>query len=78
LEIKVSWRIRLTSPPSVRLVSRKVWKPRRLTTLWASMACYRDRCTFDLTNVRKIIPKKAGFAALILERMSVSLTASVI
>jgi hypothetical protein len=26
----------------------KVWEPRRLTTLWASTACYRDSCT--LTN----------------------------
>jgi hypothetical protein len=31
-----------TSPPSVSQVSRKMWDPRRVTTLWASMACYRD------------------------------------
>jgi hypothetical protein len=24
----------------------KMWQPRRLTTLWASTACYRDRFTF--------------------------------
>jgi hypothetical protein len=24
----------------------KMWEPRRLTTLWASAACYRDRFTF--------------------------------
>jgi hypothetical protein len=24
----------------------KMWKPRRLTTLWASTACYRDSFTF--------------------------------
>jgi hypothetical protein len=24
----------------------KMWEPRRLTTLWASMACYRDSFTF--------------------------------
>jgi hypothetical protein len=26
-----------------------MWEPRRLTTLWASAACYRDSCTFTLT-----------------------------
>jgi hypothetical protein len=29
----------------------KMWKPRRLTTLWASTACYRDRFTFTLHNM---------------------------
>jgi hypothetical protein len=24
----------------------KIWEPRRLTTLWAFMACYRDSFTF--------------------------------
>jgi hypothetical protein len=24
----------------------KMWEPRRLTTLWASMVCYRDNFTF--------------------------------
>jgi hypothetical protein len=24
----------------------KIWEPRRLTTLWASTACYRDSFTF--------------------------------
>jgi hypothetical protein len=24
----------------------KMWEPRPLTTLWASMACYRDSFTF--------------------------------
>jgi hypothetical protein len=24
----------------------KMWEPRRLATLWASMACYRDSFTF--------------------------------
>jgi hypothetical protein len=27
---------------------KKVWEPRRLTTLWASTACYRDSFTFLL------------------------------
>jgi hypothetical protein len=28
------------------LIAQKMWEPRRLTTLWASMACYRDSFTF--------------------------------
>jgi hypothetical protein len=71
LEIKDGWSIRLTSPPCVRLVSRKVWEPRRLTTLWASTACYKNRFNFYLTNVKNIIPKKAGISALILEHISI-------
>jgi hypothetical protein len=27
----------------------KMWKPRRLTTLWVSMACYRDRFSFHVS-----------------------------
>jgi hypothetical protein len=27
-------------------IELKIWEPRRLTTLWDSMACYRDRFTF--------------------------------
>jgi hypothetical protein len=27
-------------------IVKKMWEPRRLTTLWASMACYRDIFTF--------------------------------
>jgi hypothetical protein len=27
----------------------KVWDPRRLTTLWTSMACYRDSFTLPFT-----------------------------
>jgi hypothetical protein len=27
-------------------IVKKIWKPRRLTTLWASMACYRDGFAF--------------------------------
>jgi hypothetical protein len=35
------WRVRLaTSLPSVNRLSEKMWEPRRLTTLWASTACY--------------------------------------
>jgi hypothetical protein len=28
----------------------KMWEPRRLTTLWASMACYRDSFTITFTH----------------------------
>jgi hypothetical protein len=28
------------------LIVLKMWEPRRLTTLWAFMACYRDSFTF--------------------------------
>jgi hypothetical protein len=27
-------------------IVQKIWEPRRLTTLWASTACYRDSFTF--------------------------------
>jgi hypothetical protein len=30
---------------------RKMWEPRRLTTLWAFMACYRDRFTLLFTHI---------------------------
>jgi hypothetical protein len=38
----------LCSPPSVSGLSRKMWKPWRLTSLWASTACYRGSFTFTL------------------------------
>jgi hypothetical protein len=44
---KALWRVRLTtSPPSVSWLSKKWWDPRRLTTLWASTAYYKDSFTF--------------------------------
>jgi hypothetical protein len=45
-EVKGGRRVRLTSPLSLRRLSIKMWKPRRLTTLWASTACNRDSFTF--------------------------------
>jgi hypothetical protein len=33
----------------------KMWKPRRLTTLWAFTACYRDSFTFLLTYSKLVI-----------------------
>jgi hypothetical protein len=44
-EVKGDRRLRLTSPPSMSRLSRKMWKLRRLTTLWASAASYRDSVT---------------------------------
>jgi hypothetical protein len=32
---------------------QKIWEPRRLTTLWASTACYRDSFTLYIENVIK-------------------------
>jgi hypothetical protein len=33
------------------LIIWKMLEPRRLTTLWASMACYRDSFTFTFPNI---------------------------
>jgi hypothetical protein len=30
------------------VIVQKIWKPRRLTTLWAFMACYCDSFTFTI------------------------------
>jgi hypothetical protein len=43
----------LTSPPYLGRLSRR--EPRRLTTLWASTACYRDSFTFNLTVICELI-----------------------
>jgi hypothetical protein len=39
------------------LIVKKMWEPRRLTTLWAAMACYRDSFTF-FSSTRKMYHKK--------------------
>jgi hypothetical protein len=36
----------------------KMWEPRRLTTLWASTACYRDKFTFYLLYIIYLYPKR--------------------
>jgi hypothetical protein len=35
-----------------------MWEPRRLTTLWASMACYRE--SFTISNSHKMRPKSTS------------------
>jgi hypothetical protein len=45
----------------------KMWKPRRLTTLWASTACYRDSFTFfkkRFYNCTKLISRFLTFVQL--------------
>jgi hypothetical protein len=37
-------------------IDYKMWKPRRLTTLWASTACYRDSFTFFLPSLGTNLP----------------------
>jgi hypothetical protein len=34
-------------------IVKEMWEPRRLTTLWASTACYRDNFTFYCFIPRK-------------------------
>jgi hypothetical protein len=40
-----------------------MWEPRRLTSLWASTACYRDNFTFLPMNVEWKVNKKQEFSA---------------
>jgi hypothetical protein len=44
--VKGGRHVKLTSPPSVNRLSGKMWERRRLTTVWASAACYTDSFTF--------------------------------
>jgi hypothetical protein len=38
-------------PANYKPIVWKMWEPRRLTTLWAFTACYRDSITFSLTLI---------------------------
>jgi hypothetical protein len=63
--------VRLTTlPPSMSLLSREMWEPRHLTTLWASTSCYRDSFTFSaLFKIRikcdRIVPEGSSSSSLI-------------
>jgi hypothetical protein len=35
-----------------------MWEPRRLTTLWASKACYRDSFTFFFIQIARLLGVK--------------------
>jgi hypothetical protein len=39
-------------------IVEKMWEPRRLTTLWAFTACYRDSFSFTFYKVCKTIMQK--------------------
>jgi hypothetical protein len=39
----------------------KMWEPRRLTALWAFMACYRDRFTFFHITIAHLSFGKHGW-----------------
>jgi hypothetical protein len=43
----------ITLPPSISRLS--MWEPRRLTTVWAFTACYRDSVTFFIYESFPII-----------------------
>jgi hypothetical protein len=44
----------------------KMWESRRLTTLWASTACYRDRYTFSFTCSLFIISSFVTLSRLVI------------
>jgi hypothetical protein len=54
-------RVELTTlPPSVSRLSRKDVEPRRLTTLWAFTACYRDSFTFYVLYSITLVTRHSG------------------
>jgi hypothetical protein len=46
MELKGGRCVRVSSPSFVSRLFRQIWEPLRLTTLWASTACYGDSFTF--------------------------------
>jgi hypothetical protein len=59
----------------------KMWEPRRLTTLWASTACYRDSFTFYLIFMRPsslTIYNKTGWSDHILRMNEVRIQKKVL
>jgi hypothetical protein len=41
-------------------IAWKTWEPRRLTTLWATTACYRDSLTFFINCVLTVLRRKTS------------------
>jgi hypothetical protein len=48
----------------------KIWDPRRLTTLWVSMACYRDSSTFFIYQNNKV----AGAICMVQESLDITVS----
>jgi hypothetical protein len=46
--------------PPFELIVYKMWEPQRLTTLWASTACYRVTFTFYAVEYFKLNQQKTG------------------
>jgi hypothetical protein len=50
-------------------IVQKKWEPRRLTTLWASVACYKDSFTYDHSSSKnKELPQRPANTKLRLSR----------
>jgi hypothetical protein len=61
--VKRGWGVRLTTcEPTVC----KMWKPRRLTTAWASTACYRYSVTILWLRSKRLWPRYASTNIIIL------------
>jgi hypothetical protein len=56
-----------------------MWEPGRLTTLWASTACYRDSCTFTfyeritLFAEKQLISEGVNFLGRVINILEISL-----
>jgi hypothetical protein len=63
-------------------VVQKMWEPRRLTTLWASTACYMDSFAILLTaicncQIRRMVTKTSRFKSVKLECLELTYTVSI-